>query len=254
LRFARLRLEKRHNYLRKVSEITTQLYIANDKVNVTGLIIAGIADFKTELSQSDMFDSRLAVKILKIVDVSYGGDNGFNQAIELSADVLRDVKFIREKKLLTKYFEEIAQDTGKYCFGVRDTMQALELGAVESLIVYENLEMNRYELKNPATAVTVVHFLNKEQEKDPKYFHDEANNVEMEVIDKLALVEWFANNYTKFGAKLEYVSNKSQEESQFVKGFGGIGGLLRYRVDFMEMQVNDDNDDEDDDYYDEDIL
>lgn len=251
LRFARLRLEKRHNYLRKVSEIATQLYITNDKTNVTGLIIAGIADFKTELSQSDMFDPRLAVKILKIVDVSYGGDNGFNQAIELSADVLRDVKFIREKKLLTKYFEEIALDTGKYCFGVRDTMQALELGAVESLIVFENLEINRYELKNPATNVNTVHFLNKEQEKDPKYFHDEANNVELEVVDKVALVEWFANNYTKFGAKLEYVSNKSQEGSQFVKGFGGIGGLLRYRVDFMELQVDEDDDD---DFYDEDDL
>ncbi len=27
---------------------------------------------------------RLACKVLKVVDVSYGGENGFNQAIELS--------------------------------------------------------------------------------------------------------------------------------------------------------------------------
>ena len=31
---------------------------------------------------------------------------------------------------------------------------------------------------------------------------------------------------------MEFVTNKSQEGSQFVKGFGGIGGLLRYRLDF----------------------
>ena len=56
LRFARLRMEKRHNYVRKVAEVAVQLYITNDKPNVAGLVLAGSADFKTELSQSDMFD------------------------------------------------------------------------------------------------------------------------------------------------------------------------------------------------------
>jgi peptide chain release factor subunit 1 len=79
LRFSRLRDEKRHNYVRKVAELAVQHYITNDKVNVTGLVLAGSADFKTELSQSDMFDPRLASKIVKVVDVSYGGENGFNQ-------------------------------------------------------------------------------------------------------------------------------------------------------------------------------
>lgn len=32
LRFARLRLEKRHNYIRKVGEVSTQMFITNDKV------------------------------------------------------------------------------------------------------------------------------------------------------------------------------------------------------------------------------
>jgi peptide chain release factor subunit 1 len=79
LRFSRLRDEKRHNYVRKVAELAVQHYITNDKVNVTGLVLAGSADFKTELSQSDMFDQRLVAKVIKIVDVSYGGENGFNQ-------------------------------------------------------------------------------------------------------------------------------------------------------------------------------
>ena len=79
LRFARLRDEKRHNYVRKVAELAVQHFITTDKVNVTGLVLAGSADFKTELSLSDMFDQRLAAKVIKVVDVSYGGENGFNQ-------------------------------------------------------------------------------------------------------------------------------------------------------------------------------
>lgn len=79
LRFSRLRDEKRHNYVRKVAELAVQHFITADKVNVTGLVLAGSADFKTELGQSDMFDLRLAAKVIKVVDVSYGGENGFNQ-------------------------------------------------------------------------------------------------------------------------------------------------------------------------------
>lgn len=35
------------------------------------------------------------VKVLNVVDVSYGGENGFSQAIELSAEILSNVKFIQ---------------------------------------------------------------------------------------------------------------------------------------------------------------
>ena len=63
----------RHNYVRKVAETAVQLFISNDKPNISGMILAGSADFKTELSQSDMFDPRLQAKIIKLVDVSYGG-------------------------------------------------------------------------------------------------------------------------------------------------------------------------------------
>ena len=97
-------MEKRHNYIRKVVETAVQLFISNDRPNIEGLILAGSADFKTELGQSDMFDPRLQTKVLKIVDVSYGGENGFNQAIELAAEVLSNVKFIQEKKLISRYF------------------------------------------------------------------------------------------------------------------------------------------------------
>merc|ERR1712154_462531 len=110
-------------------------------------ILAGSADFKTELSQSDMFDQRLQAKIIKLVDVSYGGENGFNQAIELSAETLKNVKFIQEKRLISSFLDEVAQDTGKYCFGIKDTIQGLEMGAVSTLIVWENLELKRIVIK-----------------------------------------------------------------------------------------------------------
>lgn len=96
-------------------------------------------------------------------------------------------------------------------------------------------------------------YLTPEQEKDKSHFTDKevtskkithcfrpcqlqcsvTNNLfvyqtgqEHELIESMPLLEWFANNYKKFGATLEIVTDKSQEGSQFVKGFGGIGGKL----------------------------
>ncbi|XP_025833557.1 eukaryotic peptide chain release factor subunit 1-like [Agrilus planipennis] len=180
---------------------------------------------------------RLQAKVIKLVDVSYGGENGFNQAIELAAESLQNVKFIQEKKLIGRYFDEISQDTGKYCFGVEDTLKGLELGAVETLICWENLDIQRYVLKNHTVGTETVLHLTPEQEKDKSHFTDKETGVELELVECQPLLEWLANNYKNFGATLEIITDKSQEGSQFVRGFGGIGGLLRYKVDFQSMQL-----------------
>lgn len=257
LRFSRLREEKRHNYVRKVAELAVNFFISNDKVNVSGLVLAGSADFKTELSQSDLFDSRLQAKVIKVVDVSYGGENGFNQAINLAADSLANLKFVHEKKLIGSYFDEISQDTGKYCFGVSDTLKALELGAVENLLVWETLDTPRYVVRDANNDEHVIH-PSKEQEKTMEFLKDpladvcaDNNKNEMSVVEVKPLVEWFTEHYKDFGANLEFVTNRSQEGAQFCKGFGGIGGILRYPVNFEQLDSVDDDDefDSDSDYY-----
>jgi len=85
----------------------------------------------------------------------------------------------------------------------------------------------------------------KEQEKDREKYIDKSNGLEMEHAEEpQALLEWFAEKYKEFGANLEFVSNRSQEGAQFVKGFGGIGGLLRYKVDFTNLASVDEEEDE----------
>lgn len=238
LRFARLRLEKRHNYVRKCAECAVQFFITDNKANVAGLILAGSADFKQDLLQSELFDPRLVKTVIKTVDVSYGMDPGFNQAIELSAESLSNVKLIQEKKLLQRYFDEISQDTGKYCFMITDTLQALEMSAVDTLIVWENLNVNRVIIKNPATGEEKTHNLTLEQEKTHEsLFKDPVTGVQLEIVDRISLVEWLANHYKDFGANIEFITDRSQEGSQFCKGFGGIGGILRWKVDFTEIEL-----------------
>jgi peptide chain release factor subunit 1 len=249
LRFARLRLEKRQNYVRKVAEHATQFFITDNKCNVCGIVLAGSAEFKNDLQNSDHFDPRILKNVIKVVDVSYGMESGFNQAIELAAETLSNVKLVQEKKLLQKYFDEISQDTGKYCFMVQDTLQALDLNCVETIIVWENLDVNRITIKNTVTGEEDVLHLSPEQEKNDTHFHDKETGVQLEICERQPLVEWLAENYRQYGANLEFITDRSQEGSQFCRGFGGIGCMLRWKVDFAELEVAEfEGDDFDEDF------
>lgn len=98
---------------------------------------------------------------------------------------------------------------------------------------------------------------------------DKESGVELELEDNTPLLEWLANNYKRFGAALEIITgqkhffthnkitrflqrdltplciiDRSQEGSQYVRGFGGIGGMLRYLVDFQTLQSYEDDEDE----------
>ncbi|KAL3850704.1 hypothetical protein ACJIZ3_012586 [Penstemon smallii] len=254
LRFDRLRMESRHNYVRKVAELATRSYInpRDSQPNVSGLILAGLGDFKTVLGESDLFDPRLRARILNVVKVSQGGESGFNEAIKLSVEMLSNVKFIQEKRLLGKYFEGFSQDTGKSVSGVDDTLKVMEMGVVDTLIVWEDLDMTRYVLKNGSTSKIVIKHLNKEQEADETNFRDQATDSVLEVQERLLLLEWFANEYKRFGCTLEFVTNKTEEGSLFCRGYGGIGGILRYQVDvraYDDDELSDELSDDDGQVY-----
>ncbi|KAK1372568.1 Eukaryotic peptide chain release factor subunit 1-3 [Heracleum sosnowskyi] len=213
-RFGRIREEKRQNYVTKTAELARQFFIdpVTSQPNVAGLILAGSADLK---------------------------ENGFNQAIELSSEFLSGIKLVEEKRLLCKYFEEIRQDSGKYVCGVDDTLKALEMGVIDIIIVWECIEINRYVLRNSTTSEIVIKYMNKDLEADQSNFCE--TNDELEVEEKMSLLEWFADEYKRFGCVLEFVTNKSEEGSRFCKGFGGIGGILRYQVDIRSFDDDDGN-------------
>lgn len=90
------------------------------------------------------------------------------------------------------------------------------------------LPLCRLTLKNTQTGDEVVKILSPEEALDKAQYVDPESGAELEVTESEPYVEWLAENYRSFGTQLEFVTNRSQEGSQFVRGFGGIGGLLRY--------------------------
>lgn len=114
-----------------------------------------------------------------------------------------------------------------------------------ALIVFENLDITRWTLKSSTGDIRILN-TNKVQEQNREQFMDKESGQEMEVIESMSFLEWLADKYKDYGASLEFVSDRSGEGNQFVKGFGGIGAFLRYKVNFEQLHEIEDEDE----YYD----
>jgi len=219
LRFSRLRMEARHNYMTKSIELIKRYFTKNNKAIVSGIIIAGNANLKKKLYQSDLFPVVLKKIVIKIFDISYGGINGLGQAISRSKSILSSVKLMNEKKIIGEFFEHIAKDTGLYCFGTDEILYVLEMGAINKLIIDVDSDIMRYEMDDGE-----VICMNPDRIKPDTF--------KVPVKSKKLFIEWILENYSKYGVEDIYlVSNNTTEGHQFCTGFGGLGSILRWKVE-----------------------
>jgi peptide chain release factor subunit 1 len=125
-------------------EVSIKVFVSasGTKIDVEGIVIAGQAELKHELYK--LFDKRLREKVLRIVDVQYGMRKGLSEALTLTSDLMNQVKLVKEQELLQRFMTEIAND-GLCSYGKIPTMEALEQGAVDILICWEDMPLGEIE-------------------------------------------------------------------------------------------------------------
>lgn len=236
-RFQHIREEKRHNYVTKVCEYSVKHFIEpkTSRPNVSGLILAGFANFKNEVASA--LDLRLKEIIVDVVDIQYGGKQGFHEAINKTKHVIEMEELKLERDSLFNFFDSIIKDN-PVVYTPKDTIYALEAGAVQKLIVYNDLKVKRLEVMHRDSSNKEVLFSNENEDQDLSSY---------EVLNSEPLIDWLLDHYSDYGSEIILVSDSSTEGSQFVSGFGGIGGILRFEIVLpsqMEEEYMEDEDDE----------
>jgi len=229
-RFARIRVEKRDNYLSKVAEIATLHFIdaESNLALVEGLVLAGCADLKSELRS--YLDPRLANVVLAVVDVQYNGVAGFNEAIDKCDNVLKESEYVHEKTLLARFLES-TRIGDLVVYGAAETMKMLEHGGgvVETILIWADSELQRSVLITPSKRSVV--FIGT-----PEQVRGEMERKKADLQETVAILKWLNDNAEALGANVELISVTSPQGQQFVSGFGGIAGLLRYAVDVGALE------------------
>ena len=91
-------------------------------------------------------------------------------------------------------------------------------------------QTNRVTLRNSLSSEETTLMLSKEQEADASLYKDKESGAELEVTERMPVLEWLANNYKKFGCQLEFITNKSQACAPGVAAGSTLGCALHLRL------------------------
>jgi peptide chain release factor subunit 1 len=223
-RYARIREGLLEDFLKKVAEIASaQLKAQKD---LKGVIIGGPGPVKEQFYAADYLNYEIKNKVLGVVNTSYTGEPGLNEIIQRSEDLLAEASVIRENKILDRFFNEFAKDTGMAVYGFNEVMEALKSGNLEVLLVSESFEWVKAKFKCTACGEVFEKMLPKENIKDdtcPKCGGKPELLEQSEIIDELVkMAEDMSTN-------VEMISVDTPKGEQ-LKELGGIAGILRYKT------------------------
>ena len=221
-RYARVREGLLNDFLKEVGEVASAKF-ANLK-DLRGVIIAGPGPTKNEFAEGDFLRYDIKNKVLGIVDISYSGTTGFNEALARSEDLLKEASVMREKKILDNFFAELAKG-GLCVYGLKETMNALENGNVETLMISDVMDWVRVEYACSCGTKTMK-IADRSAVENQKC--QKCGN-KMQVAKQEDLTEKIIETAEKMGTKIEMVSSETPLGEQF-KELGGIGGILRYKA------------------------
>ena len=230
-RYERLREMNLSGYYNRVAEHAKKLFLEQNKIK--GLIISGPGPTKDSFLKSDYLDYRLREKILAEVDGAYSGAEGVREAIEKSSDVLKDMRVIEEKKLIQRFLSEIHKEKSLAAYGIKEVMDATTKGAVEVIIASEDLNMLNILLKCNRCSTDRNKILNRTsyvQEKQ-KFLSESCESCQAVdfTITETDLIEILEDKASETGTRIE-VLGSGTEEGRMLMSFGGLGAILRYRM------------------------
>jgi peptide subunit release factor 1 (eRF1) len=147
-RFARLREGAAKEFYKRIAEAAQKTFL--DMKNLKGIIIGGPSPTKEEFFNGNYFNEQLKRKVIGMKDLSYTGKFGMDELVNKSRDLLVKEEIMEEKEVMGRFFELLAKEPEKVVYGVKEVEKALDIGAVEILLLSENLDdedIERYEEK-----------------------------------------------------------------------------------------------------------
>ncbi len=139
-RYARIREGMAKEFFRRVSESVKNIFF--DMKKLKGIIVAGPGPTKEDFLKEGQLVTALKEKVIAIKDIGYADPQALELAVEASKDVLAEQEITREKKLLEDFFNKLGKERTKVVYGMENVKKAMEIGAVETLILSKKIGKN----------------------------------------------------------------------------------------------------------------
>ena len=148
-RLERLIDDAANQFMVRVGEYANEEFLPLlEQKKLSGILVGGPGNTKNEFVNKDYLHHELKKKVIDTFDLCYTEEFGVRELLDKASGLLRDLDLMKEKEVVQKFFKElIKEDGGLAAYGEKEVMKYLQMGAVDTLIVTDNINMSRITIK-----------------------------------------------------------------------------------------------------------
>lgn len=136
-RFHRITEGLTKEFYKRIAEEMKKIFFNMPRLK--GILIGGPIPTKDEFLDGEYMVTKLREKVIGRLDIGGSDESGLKELVEKSRDIIADQEIIYEKKVLEKFFETLGEKPEIATLKIEKTKQALEYGAVDTLILSKNI-------------------------------------------------------------------------------------------------------------------
>lgn len=226
-RFERLIEEAAHNFFKRASEHACSYWLPNLE-NIQAIIIGGPGATKDFVVKNEYFHHEIAKKIAKTTfDVGYSNESGVRELVDNAGGLMGEIELDAERQMMNRFLQELIKAHPKATYGEVMIKQALDQGAVDTLLISEGLRKNSLTLKCKKCSNQWKVSISR-SEVIPDCPSCNARSDDITEIENISLIDELSLIAAKSNSLISFISIDTEEGSQLIEGFGGLAAILRY--------------------------
>ncbi len=156
-RFERVRENLKKSWYKDLMQEAMKIFSKED--NLKGILVGGPGPTKNNFV--DLMPQHIRKKVIGVVDIGYSDANALNELVNQSESILEQEEVMQEKKILKEFFQKLSKNPNLITYGEKQTIDALKAGAVEKVIISEEvddktIEFFEEEIKNYSSEITII--------------------------------------------------------------------------------------------------
>ena len=228
-RFERLNEIAAHEWFVACGEKANEMFMDQE---LKAILLGGPGPTKEFFFKERYLHHELQKKVHPaLFDTGYTDDDqGLKELVESAGHAIQGIAMLDDRRIMQQFLRETAKpDGGVGTYGESEVRKALEMSAVEHLLLGENVKKDRVIFRHRQTGEERALTLDRhkvEIQTDIIAKEWGGNNVQVERRD---IIEEMSDMAEASGAKVHIVSPQSEEGGILQNAFGGFVALLRYR-------------------------
>jgi len=231
-RFERLTEIAAHEWFEKCGEKISEIF--QSEKNIVGIFAGGPGPTKKYFVDENYLHYEIQDKIVDVFDTGYTDEFGLRELVSAASETMVDLKIAKEKQVMKRFLKEITKgDQSLAIYGEDHIRKALQMGAIDTLLLSENLRRYRITLTCPGCDYKEQRTIHEDdlEEFEPSNCSQCDSQTQMEITDKIDLIDELSELCESTSGTVILVSENSEEGNSLISAFDGIAGIARYPLD-----------------------